>query len=110
MDGFGVGASISDVPVLDFSMDIVEIEGEPIAKRGKMSGAKTALRCRETERREIIPLEHASSRMVESPTLGDILSPIVEGGGLARMLPSLCEIREYVLGQLKSLPALENLK
>jgi len=39
-DAYGVGTSISNAPVIDFSMDIVEIDGQPIAKRGKTSGKK----------------------------------------------------------------------
>src|SRR5512136_301171 len=40
VDAFGVGGAIANAPVIDFAMDIVEIEGEPKAKRGKRSGAK----------------------------------------------------------------------
>ncbi len=40
VDAFGVGGSIANAPVIDFGMDIVEIEGEPKAKRGKRSGVK----------------------------------------------------------------------
>ena len=32
------------LPVIDFAMDIVEIEGEPRAKRGKRSGIKQVYR------------------------------------------------------------------
>jgi len=39
-DAFGVGGAIANAPVIDFAMDIVEIHGEPKAKRGKRSGAK----------------------------------------------------------------------
>lgn len=39
-DAFGVGGAIANAPVIDFAMDIVEIEGEPKAKRGKRSGVK----------------------------------------------------------------------
>jgi len=45
VDAFGIGTAISGASVIDFSLDIVEIEGEKIAKRGKMSGAKKVLRC-----------------------------------------------------------------
>ncbi|MCH7646397.1 MAG: nicotinate phosphoribosyltransferase, partial [Nitrospinae bacterium] len=45
VDGFGVGTSISSAKVIDFSLDIVEIEGEPIAKRGQWSGRKEIIRC-----------------------------------------------------------------
>ena len=40
IDAFGVGGAIANAPVIDFSMDIVEINGEQKAKRGKRSGAK----------------------------------------------------------------------
>ena len=40
VDAFGVGGSIANAPVIDFAMDIVEIEGEAKAKRGKRSGVK----------------------------------------------------------------------
>ena len=40
VDAFGVGGAIANAPVIDFALDIVEIEGEPRAKRGKRSGVK----------------------------------------------------------------------
>lgn len=40
VDAFGVGGAIANAPVIDFSMDIVEIDGKTKAKRGKRSGAK----------------------------------------------------------------------
>jgi nicotinate phosphoribosyltransferase len=40
VDAFGVGGAIANAPVIDFGMDIVEIEGKPMAKRGKRSGVK----------------------------------------------------------------------
>jgi len=43
-DGFGVGGHVSNADPVDFALDIVEVEGEPAAKRGKLSGAKQAYR------------------------------------------------------------------
>ncbi len=43
-DGFGVGGYVSNADPVDFALDIVEVEGEPAAKRGKLSGAKQAYR------------------------------------------------------------------
>jgi len=40
VDAFGVGGAIANAPVIDFAMDIVEIEGRAVAKRGKRSGKK----------------------------------------------------------------------
>ena len=44
VDGFGVGSAISNADPVDFALDIVEIDGEPIAKRGKLSGIKSVYR------------------------------------------------------------------
>ncbi|MFB6296652.1 MAG: nicotinate phosphoribosyltransferase [Halobacteriales archaeon] len=43
-DGFGVGGYVSNADPVDFALDIVAVEGEPAAKRGKLSGAKQAYR------------------------------------------------------------------
>ena len=39
-DAYGVGGSIAAAPMVDYSLDIVEVDGEPRAKRGKKSGRK----------------------------------------------------------------------
>ncbi len=44
-DAFGVGTSIASGKTVDFSLDIVEVRGKKVAKKGKFSGAKTLLRC-----------------------------------------------------------------
>jgi len=43
-DGFGVGGYVSNADPIDFGLDIVEVAGEPAAKRGKLTGAKEAYR------------------------------------------------------------------
>lgn len=40
VDAFGIGGAIANAPVIDFSLDIVEIGGVGKAKRGKRSGVK----------------------------------------------------------------------
>ena len=45
VDGFGVGTSLASARTVDFSMDIVEMDGVPVAKRGKRSGAKLLYGC-----------------------------------------------------------------
>ena len=40
VDAFGVGGAIANASVIDFSMDIVERDGEPVSKRGKKGGVK----------------------------------------------------------------------
>jgi len=55
VDVFGVGSEIASSRPFDFSMDIVEVDGEPLAKRGKESGAKALLFCPECLLRETVP-------------------------------------------------------
>ena len=43
-DGFGVGSFVSNADPLDFALDIVEVDGEPAAKRGKLTGKKAVYR------------------------------------------------------------------
>ena len=43
-DGFGVGGYVSNADPVDFALDIVEVEGEPAAKRGKLDGRKAVYR------------------------------------------------------------------
>ncbi|MBN2735134.1 MAG: nicotinate phosphoribosyltransferase [Methanomicrobiaceae archaeon] len=40
VDAFGIGGAIANAPVIDFSLDIIEIDGKPVSKRGKKSGVK----------------------------------------------------------------------
>ena len=37
-DSFGVGSYISGASPIDMTMDIKEVEGKPIAKRGRIPG------------------------------------------------------------------------
>ncbi|HEY7472750.1 MAG TPA: nicotinate phosphoribosyltransferase [Gemmatimonadota bacterium] len=54
-DGYGVGTYIAAATTIDFSLDIVEIDGVPIAKRGKESGRKALLVCRSCGARAVVP-------------------------------------------------------
>ncbi|WP_114575959.1 nicotinate phosphoribosyltransferase [Saliphagus sp. LR7] len=43
-DGFGVGGAITDADPVDFALDIVALDGDPVSKRGKLSGVKEVYR------------------------------------------------------------------
>lgn len=96
VDGFGVGTSIANARTIDFGLDIVEIDGRPIAKRGKMSGAKQVWRDPLTLQDIVLPLG------VEPPvsSLEPVLVPLMEHGKLIDPLPAVREIRQRVLDQL----------
>lgn len=44
VDAFGVGSFISRAPAIDMTMDIKEVEGRPIAKRGRIPGTTDSTR------------------------------------------------------------------
>jgi nicotinate phosphoribosyltransferase len=113
-DAFGVGTSISSAPVLDFALDIVDVGGEPIAKRGKSSGVKTVLRCSECHSdRVVIDDANLYGRFRSSGKqkmglrcdcggdLLDLLDMAISEGRLLRTHCSHSDTREFVLSQLK---------
>ncbi|MDH7499895.1 MAG: nicotinate phosphoribosyltransferase [candidate division NC10 bacterium] len=101
---FGVGTSISNAPVLDFGMDIVEIEGRPVAKRGKMSGAKQVWRCPSCRKTEVLPSHSSPDPCSCGETLLPLLRPMLQKGKRVCDSPPPQQIRSWVLAELPSLP------
>jgi len=99
-DGYGVGTAISNAPVVDFSMDIIEIEGEPLAKRGKRSGPKKVLRCSSCFKSTVVPAQAKIPLCECGGENEDLLSIFVEKGKIKESLPTAQAIRRYVLHQL----------
>ena len=107
VDAYGVGTAISSAKVVDFAMDIIEVEGKPLAKRGKMSGSKRVLRCDRCYNYVMIPLREISGSDLQNrdcPCGGlfrDILLSHVDRGKIIGDRPAAKEIRDYVLKQLQ---------
>ena len=83
-DGFYVEDAIAAAPVVDFGLEIVEVDEEPRARRGILSGRKHLWRCETCGNRGIAP---AGARLGKCPRcrghLGDVLVSMVRGGSLA---------------------------
>jgi nicotinate phosphoribosyltransferase len=103
-DGFGVGTSISNAPTVDFALDIVDIENQPVAKRGKFGGRKHLFRCPDCFNFEV------STRSTDVPSCGrcgELMEPaytkLMERGH--RLVPprSAGEVRSDVLRQLEKM-------
>jgi nicotinate phosphoribosyltransferase len=87
VDAFGIGGAIANAPVIDFALDIVSIEGEPCAKRGKKSGKKQVWESDSGERK-VLPANLPgpegwqpqlrnyirNGRIVERPSLQEVRS------------------------------------
>src|SRR6267142_2507685 len=97
VDAYGVGTSIANAPVVSFALDIMEIEGTPMAKRGKWSGAKELFRRRGSLETVVLP---AGTRPPGAGPWDALLKPLTKGGRIVRDLPPPRTIRDFVLEQL----------
>ncbi len=104
VDGFGVGTSVSNAPTIDFAMDIVEKEGRPVAKRGKLGGRKEVWRCPKCLV-DIVEKSGPSTRTC--PKCGGevrlLLEPLIRKGRIVAKLPGVDDIRKKVLSELSIL-------
>lgn len=78
VDGFGIGGYITDADPAEFALDIVEVEGEPISKRGKLSGRKQVYRTPDGEN---------TIRKVDDnapPNADALLTPLIRDGEIVR--------------------------
>jgi nicotinate phosphoribosyltransferase len=103
-DAFGVGTWVSGAPTLDFAMDIVEVDGKPRAKRGKLGGRKQVWRCTECLTDTVKPADQpAPTCKACGGRTEPMLRPLLKKGKLVGDLPEPTEIRERVLAQLEKL-------
>jgi nicotinate phosphoribosyltransferase len=102
VSGYGIGTAISNARVINFALDIVEIEGKPITKRGKKSGAKEVWVCggcgaRRLSLRGRDPAPCGCGGAWEAQ-----LRPFLWDGKVVAELPPPAAIRERVMGQVKA--------
>ncbi len=103
VDGYGIGTSISNAPVVDYAMDIMEVQGKPLAKRGKWSGGKRVLRCPKCGRRRIVPNNKDRYLCSCGKKLEDILIPVLDNGKQLIKTETAKKLRESVLRDLKNI-------
>jgi nicotinate phosphoribosyltransferase len=106
VDAYGVGTSITNARVIDFAMDIIEINGKALAKRGKMSGSKSVFRCSKCFQDKMVPFKKERGRSTRGEDrcscggwFKDLLSPLIQSRKILWDLPKPQAIREYVLRQ-----------
>jgi len=80
-DAFGVGGAIANAPVIDFSMDLVEIDGEMCAKRGKRCGVKEVYSCG-PGKHLVLPAHEPPP-----PVAVNLMEKFVDGGTVLRRSP-----------------------
>ena len=100
VDGYGVGTSIANAPVLSFALDIMEIEGRPMAKRGKRSGAKQVWRLPGSVKNAVLPAAKPAPVDAQGRPAEALLKPLIARGKIVRDLPPPRMLREHVLEQM----------
>jgi len=109
-EAFGVGTALSNAPTIDFAMDIVEIDGRPCAKRGKMGGGKQVWRCPKCLMDLVLPFDKPQPKCPQCGSKTEpMLKPLIKNGKIVAKLPKPSEIRRYVLKQLEELSLEEKL-
>ncbi|PSQ41652.1 nicotinate phosphoribosyltransferase [Halobacteriales archaeon SW_12_71_31] len=76
-DGFGVGSYVTDADPLNFGLDVVEVDGEPVAKRGRLPGKKELYRSEDGDQ---VALADADADTEGEP----LLAPLVRDGEVVR--------------------------
>ncbi len=103
VDGFGVGTCMTNAPTVDLALDLIEREGAPVAKRGKMSGRKSAFTCTSCGRQVV-----ASGAVPECDcgcSMVDMMRSCIESGARIAAVEDVEVIRGRVLSQLAPIPA-----
>ncbi len=103
VDGYGIGTSISNAPVVDFAMDIVEVDGKPLAKRGKWSGSKRVIACASCGERKVIPNDLFGSTCSCGGVFNDLMVAVLDHGKQLIAPEPPARVRQSVLAQLPGL-------
>ncbi|MEM0381129.1 MAG: nicotinate phosphoribosyltransferase [Nitrososphaerota archaeon] len=102
-DGFGVGTSIAFPPSIDLALDIVEVEGRPVSKRGKLPSSKQVYRC-DAFHDTIVQRQ---KRLERCPKCGgpveELLKPLILKGEIVGELPSARGARDYLMSRLEKI-------
>jgi nicotinate phosphoribosyltransferase len=102
-DGYGIGTRIAGAPVVDFSYDIVEIDGTPVAKRGKEAGAKKLMRCPRCLGRSNSPARAKAVRCACGARMESIHEVLMRDGKPVRRSDAVAKIRGRTLREVKKL-------
>jgi len=108
IDGFGIGTSISNAKVMDFSMDIVEINGKPFSKKGKFSGFKELYQCENCLHQKFSHINKSLSICEKcGGEMNKLTKKVMENGKILIDRKSPEQIRESVV---KLLPRLKGIR
>jgi len=95
-DGYGVGTRIASAPSIDFALDICEVDGKPLAKRGKESGRKEIIACAKCGARQVVPKTAKIGKCECGGKFEALRVPLVRRGRRAGKSQTIADIRRRV--------------
>jgi nicotinate phosphoribosyltransferase len=98
--GYGIGTAISNARVINLAMDIVEIEGQAVAKRGKRSGVKDVWACSGCGARQTTPKGREPGPCECGGERQATLQPLLRAGEVVAELPLPGDIRQRAMCQV----------
>jgi len=103
VNGYGIGTSLSNAPTINFSLDIVEIEGKLITKKGKIAGKKDVFECQRCAARTIVLSDTDEVKCQCGNKMEALTKPIMKKGEIPDKTQTIEEIRNRVISQLRFL-------
>ncbi len=102
-DGYGIGTSLSNAPTINFSLDIVEIKGKLVSKKGKVAGEKEVLECERCGNRKIASFRAFKKNCDCGNAMKLLTKKIMKKGKVLEGSEKVDVIRNRVLRQLRYL-------
>jgi len=102
-EGYGIGTSLSNAPTINFSLDIVEIEGKLVSKKGKVSGRKEIFECERCASRNIVFKKNPKPRCDCGNEMKLLTKQVLKKGKVTEEIEEVNVIRNRVLRQLRFL-------
>ncbi len=104
-DSFGIDSAIATAPAVEFTFDLVEVDGRPRSRRGKLSGRKHLWGCPDCGNRGIAPW---AAKLGHCPRCGhrvrSLLPTWLTGGKRRGGLPAAQEIQALCLKETSVVP------
>ncbi|MEJ2568040.1 MAG: nicotinate phosphoribosyltransferase, partial [candidate division WOR-3 bacterium] len=103
VNGYGIGTSLSNAPTINFSLDIVEIEGKLITKKGKIAGKKGIFECQRCAGRAVELSDTDEIKCQCGNKMEAVTKPIMKKGKITNKTENVEEIRNRVISRLRFL-------
>jgi nicotinate phosphoribosyltransferase len=102
-EGYGIGTSLSNAPTINFSLDVVEIEGKLVSKKGKVAGEKEISECERCGNREIANRSDSKQNCKCGNEMTVLTKKIMKKGKIIGEIEEVDIMRNRVLRQLRFL-------